>query len=153
MSATKSRNPHTFLSSKSQKNYIAPQITPAWKGYTRSFLMERTASKPPTTPICNQKSQPSYVSFEQIPEKLYSPPNNASGERLHPEFPYGEDSLETTDNSQNPTNQLTPAPLSPQTSSDSTDNPIETEARLSPRPTPLPADTEFQTLSPANAPP
>src|SRR4028118_1317210 len=105
-----------------------------------------------TVNIGNQKSQPSYVSFEQIPEKLYSHPNNASGERLHPELPYGEDSLETTDNSQNPTNQLTPAPLSPQTSSDSTDNPIETEARLSARPTSLPADTEFQTLSPEAAP-
>src|SRR4028119_898769 len=105
-----------------------------------------------TVNIGNQKSQPSYVSFGQIPEKLYSHPNNASGERLHPEFPYGGDSLETTDNSQNPTNQLTPAPLSPQTSSDSTDNPIETEARLSARPTSLPADTEFQTLSPEAAP-
>ncbi|MEJ6485927.1 hypothetical protein N0Y54_32445 [Nostoc punctiforme UO1] len=105
-----------------------------------------------TVNIGNQKSQPSYVSFEQIPEKLYSHPNNASGERLHPEFPAGEDSLETTDNSQNPTNQLTPAALSPQTSSDSTDSPIETEARLSARPTSLPADTEFQTLSPETAP-
>ncbi|MEG4076223.1 hypothetical protein QUA30_26770 [Microcoleus sp. Pol14C2] len=105
-----------------------------------------------TVNIGNQKSQPSYVSFEQIPEKLYSHPNNASGERLHPEFPYGGESLETTDNSQNPTNQLTPAPLSPQTSSDSTDNPIETEARLNARPTSLPADTEFQTLSPEAAP-
>ncbi|MEG4141306.1 hypothetical protein [Microcoleus sp. Pol7_B1] len=105
-----------------------------------------------TVNIGNQKSQPSYVSFEQIPEKLYSHPNNASGERLHPEFPYGEDSLETTDNSQNPTNQLTPTALSPQTSSDSTDNPIETATRLSARPTSLPADTEFQTLSPEAAP-
>ena len=105
-----------------------------------------------TVNIGNQKSQPSYVSFEQIPEKLYSHPNNASGERLHPEFPYGGDSLETTDNSQNPTNQLTPAPFSPQTSSDSTDNSIETEARLSASRTSLPADTEFQTLSPEAAP-
>ncbi|MEG4494396.1 hypothetical protein [Microcoleus sp. D3_18_C4] len=104
-----------------------------------------------TVNIGNQKSQSSYVSLEQIPEKLYSHPNNASGERLHPEFPYGEDSLETTDNSQNPTNQLTPASFSPQTSSDSTDNSIDTEARLSARPTSLP-DTEFQTLSPEAAP-
>ncbi|MEG4853804.1 hypothetical protein QUB10_23330 [Microcoleus sp. B5-D4] len=131
----------------------ATPSTPATTSATAAAL-----TKPaPTTEfltvnIGNQKSQPSYVSFEQIPEKLYSHPNNASGERLHPEFPYGGDSLETTDNSQNPTNQLTPAPLSPQISSDSTDNPIETEARLSARPTSLPADTEFQTLSPETAP-
>ncbi|MEG3941859.1 hypothetical protein QT995_27435 [Microcoleus sp. S36b_A3] len=131
----------------------ATPSTPATTSATAAAL-----TKPaPTTEfltvnIGNQKSQPSYVSFEQIPEKLYSHPNNASGERLHPEFPYGGDSLETTDNSQNPTNQLTPAPLSPQISSDSTDNPIETEARLSARPTSLPADTEFQTLSPEAAP-
>ncbi|MEG3972584.1 hypothetical protein QUA00_33945 [Microcoleus sp. T2B6] len=87
-----------------------------------------------------------------IQQALYSHPNNASGERLHPEFPYGEDSLETTDNSQNPTNQLTPASFSPQTSSDSTDNSIETAARLSASRTSLPADTEFQTLSPEAAP-
>jgi hypothetical protein len=103
-----------------------------------------------TVNIGNQKSQPSDVSFEQIPEKLYSHPNNASGERLHPEFPYGGDSLETTDNSQNPTNQLTPAPFSPQISSDSTYNSIETEARLSASRTSL-TDTEFQTLSPETA--
>ncbi|MEG4082724.1 hypothetical protein [Microcoleus sp. POL10_C6] len=131
----------------------ATPSTPATTSATAAAL-----TKPaPTTEfltvnIGNQKSQPSYVSFEQIPEKLYSHPNNASGERLHPEFPYGGDSLETTDNSQNPTNQLTPAPLSPQISSDSTDNPIETEARLSARPTSLPADTEFQTLSPETTP-
>ncbi|MEG4312930.1 MULTISPECIES: hypothetical protein [unclassified Microcoleus] len=131
----------------------ATPSTPATTSATAAAL-----TKPaPTTEfltvnIGNQKSPPSYVSFEQIPEKLYSHPNNASGERLHPEFPYGGDSLETTDNSQNPTNQLTPAPLSPQISSDSTDNPIETEARLSARPTSLPADTEFQTLSPETAP-
>lgn len=131
----------------------ATPSTPATTSATAAAL-----TKPaPTTEfltvnIGNQKSPPSYVSFEQIPEKLYSHPNNASGERLHPELPYGEDSLETTDNSQNPTNQLTPTPLSPQTSSDSTDNPIETEARLSARPTSLPADTEFQTLSPEAAP-
>ena len=86
-----------------------------------------------------------------MPQELYSHPNNTSGERLHPEFPAGEDSLETTDNSPNPTNQLTPAPLSPQTSSDSTDNPIETATRLSASRTSLP-DTEFQTLSPETAP-
>ncbi|MEG4171792.1 MULTISPECIES: hypothetical protein [unclassified Microcoleus] len=130
----------------------ATPSTPATTSATAAAL-----TKPaPTTEfltvnIGNQKSPPSYVSFEQIPEKLYSHPNNASGERLHPEFPYGEDSLETTDNSQNPTNQLTPASFSPQTSSDSTDNPIETEARLSARPTSWPADTEFQTLSPEAA--
>src|SRR4028118_1360256 len=104
-----------------------------------------------TVNIGNQKSQPSDVSFEQIPEKLYSHPNNASGERLHPEFPYGGDSLETTDNSQNPTNQLTPTALSPQISSDSTDNSIETATRLSASRTSL-RDTEFQTLSPETAP-
>ncbi len=131
----------------------ATPSTPATTSATAAAL-----TKPAPTPefltvnIGNPHSQPSYVSFEQIPEKLYSHPNNASGERLHPEFPYGEDSLETTDNSQNPTNQLTPAPLSPQTSSDSTDNPIETATRLSARPTSLPADTEFQTLSPEAAP-
>ncbi|MEG4911542.1 hypothetical protein [Microcoleus sp. B7-D4] len=131
----------------------ATPSTPATTSATAAAL-----TKPaPTTEfltvnIGNQKSQPSYVSFEQIPEKLYSHPNNASGERLHPEFPYGGDSLETTDNSQNPTNQLTPAPFSPQTSSDSTDNSIETEARLSASRTSLPADTEFQTLSPEAAP-
>ena len=131
----------------------ATPSTPATTSATAAAL-----TKPaPTTEfltvnIGNQKSQPSYVSFEQIPEKLYSHPNNASGERLHPEFPYGGDSLETTDNSQNPTNQLTPAPFSPQTSSDSTDNSIETEARLSASRTSLPADTDFQTLSPEAAP-
>lgn len=131
----------------------ATPSTPATTSATAAAL-----TKPaPTTEfltvnIGNQKSPPSYVSFEQIPEKLYSHPNNASGERLHPEFPYGGDSLETTDNSQNSTNQLTPNALSPQISSDSTDNPIETEARLSARPTSLPADTEFQTLSPEAAP-
>lgn len=104
-----------------------------------------------TVNIGNQKLQPSYVSLEQIPQELYNRPNNVTGERLHPEFPAGEDSLETTDNSQNSTNQLTPAALSPQTSSDSTDSPIETEARLSARRTSLP-DTEFQTLSPETAP-
>ena len=99
----------------------ATPSTPATTSATAAAL-----TKPaPTTEfltvnIGNQKSQPSDVSFEQIPEKLYSHPNNASGERLHPEFPYGGDSLETTDNSQNPTNQLTPAPFSPQISSDST---------------------------------
>jgi hypothetical protein len=92
----------------------ATPSTPATTSATAAAL-----TKPaPTTEfltvnIGNQKSQPSYVSFEQIPEKLYSHPNNASGERLHPEFPYGGDSLETTDNSQNPTNQLTPAPFPP----------------------------------------
>lgn len=131
----------------------ATPSTPATTSATAAAL-----TKPaPTTEfltvnIGNQKSQPSYVSFEQIPEKLYSHPNNASGERLHPELPYGEDSLETTDNSQNPTNQLTPAPFSPQTSSDSTDNSIETATRLSASRTSLPADTEFQTLSPEAAP-
>ena len=104
-----------------------------------------------TVNIGNQKLQPSYVSFEQIPQEFYNRPNNATGERLHPEFPAGEDSLETTDNSQNSTNQLTPAALSPQTSSDSTDSPIETAARLSESQTSLP-DTEFQTLSPETAP-
>ncbi|MEG3882541.1 hypothetical protein QT972_34905, partial [Microcoleus sp. herbarium7] len=104
-----------------------------------------------TVNIGNQKLQPSYVSFEQIPQEFYNRPNNATGERLHPEFPAGEDSLETTDNSQNSTNQLTPAALSPQTSSDSTDSPIETAARLSASRTSLP-DTEFQTLSPETAP-
>src|SRR6476469_6761460 len=104
-----------------------------------------------TVNIGNQKSQSSDVSFEQIPEKLYSHPNNASGEKLHPEFPPAEDSLETTDNSQNPTNQLTPAALPPQTNSDFTDNPIETATRLSESQTSLP-DTEFQTLSPETTP-
>lgn len=130
-----------------------------------------TVTKPtPTTEfltvnIGNQKSQPSYVPFEQIPQERDSHPNNASGERLHPEFHYGEDNLETTDNSPNTTNQLTeatlspqtisdstdnqltPAVLSPQTSSDSTDNPIETATRPTSRQTSLP-NTEFQTLSP-----
>ncbi|MEG4446758.1 hypothetical protein QUB49_34215 [Microcoleus sp. AT9_B4] len=130
----------------------ATPSTPATTSATAAAL-----TKPaPTTEfltvnIGNEKSQPSYVSFEQIPEKLYSHPNNASGERLHPELPYGEDSLETTDNSQNPTNQLTPASFSPQTSSDSTDNSIETATRLSASRTSLP-DTEFQTLSPETAP-
>ncbi|MBE9132858.1 hypothetical protein, partial [Tychonema sp. LEGE 07196] len=105
-----------------------------------------------TVNIGNQKLQPSYVSLEQIPQELYNRPNNATREKLHPEFPPPEDSLETADNSQNPTNQLTPAPFSPQTSSDSTDNSIETEARLSASRTSLPADTEFQTLSPEAAP-
>ena len=104
-----------------------------------------------TVNIDNQKLQPSYVSLEQIPQEFYNRPNNATGERLHPEFPAGEDSLETTDNSQNSTNQLTPAALSPQTSSDFTDRPIETAARLSASRTSLP-DTEFQTLSPETAP-
>ncbi|MEG4484152.1 hypothetical protein [Microcoleus sp. D2_18a_B4] len=134
----------------------AVSATPSTSATTRATAAASTNPAPTTefltVNIGNQKSPPSYVSFEQIPEKLYSHPNNASGERLHPEFPYGGDSLETTDNSQNPTNQLTPAPLSPQISSDSTDNPIETEARLSARPTSLPADTEFQTLSPETAP-
>src|SRR4028118_1345612 len=131
---------------------FATPSTPATTSATAAALTKPT----PTTEfltvnIGNQKSQPSYVSFEQMPQELYSHPNNTSGERLHPEFPYGEDSLETTDNSPNPTNQLTPAPLSPQTSSDSTDNSIETEARLSASRTSLP-DTEFQTLSPETAP-
>ncbi|MEG4230874.1 hypothetical protein QUA40_01970 [Microcoleus sp. Pol11C3] len=134
----------------------AVSATPSTPATTSATVAALTKPAPTTefltVNIGNQKSQPSYVSFEQIPEKLYSHPHNASGERLHPEFPYGGDSLETTDNSQNPTNQLTPAPLSPQISSDSTDNPIETEARLSARPTSLPADTEFQTLSPETAP-
>jgi hypothetical protein len=91
-----------------------------------------------TVNIGNQKSQPPDVSFEQIPQEPYNPSINATGEKLHPEFPYGKDTLETADNFQNPTNQLTPPALSPQTSSDSTDNPTETA---------LP-DTEFQTLSP-----
>ncbi|MEG4008826.1 hypothetical protein QUA41_23875 [Microcoleus sp. Pol11C1] len=133
----------------------AVSATPSTPAATSATAAALTKPAPTTefltVNIGNQKSQPSYVSFEQIPEKLYSHPNNASGERLHPEFPYGEDSLETTDNSQNPTNQLTPTALSPQTSSDSTDNPIETEARLSASRTSLP-DTEFQTLSPETAP-
>lgn len=130
----------------------ATPSTPATTSATAAAL-----TKPaPTTEfltvnIGNQKSPPSYVSLEQIPQEFYNRPNNATGERLHPEFPAGEDSLETTDNSQNSTNQLTPAALSPQTSSDSTDSPIETEARLSARRTSLP-DTEFQTLSPETAP-
>jgi hypothetical protein len=130
----------------------ATPSTPATTSATAAAL-----TKPaPTTEfltvnIGNQKSQPSDFSFEQIPEKLYSHPNNASGERLHPEFPYGGDSLETTDNSQNPTNQLTPNALSPQISSDSTDNPIETATRLSESQTSLP-DTEFQTFSPEAVP-
>ncbi|MEG4025324.1 hypothetical protein [Microcoleus sp. S13C4] len=134
----------------------AASATPSTPATTSATAAALTKPAPTTefltVNIGNQKSQPSYVSFEQIPEKLYSHPNNASGERLHPEFPYGEDSLETTDNSQNPTNQLTPASFSPQTSSDSTDNSIETEARLSASRTSLPADTEFQTLSPEAAP-
>ncbi|MEG4243598.1 hypothetical protein QUA51_12905 [Microcoleus sp. Pol10_D6] len=134
----------------------AVSATPSTPAATSATAAALTKPAPTTefltVNIGNQKSQPSYVSFEQIPEKLYSHPNNASGERLHPEFPYGGDSLETTDNSQNPTNQLTPAPFSPQTSSDSTDNSIETEARLSASRTSLPADTEFQTLSPEAAP-
>ncbi|MEG4574665.1 hypothetical protein QUA56_18525 [Microcoleus sp. N3A4] len=133
----------------------AVSATPSTSATTSATAAALTKPAPTTefltVNVGNQKSQPSYVSFEQIPEKLYSHPNNASGERLHPEFPYGEDSLETTDNSQNSTNQLTPAALSPQTSSDSTDSPIETEARLSVRRTSLP-DTEFQTLSPEAAP-
>ncbi|MEG4332088.1 hypothetical protein QUB40_09035 [Microcoleus sp. AT9_A2] len=133
----------------------AASATPSTPATTRATVAALTKPAPTTefltVNIGNQKSQPSYVSFEQIPEKLYSHPNNASGERLHPELPYGEDSLETTDNSQNPTNQLTPAPFSPQTSSDSTDNSIETETRLSASRTSLP-DTEFQTLSPKAAP-
>jgi len=131
---------------------FATPSTPATTSATAAALTKPT----PTTEfltvnIGNQKSQPSYVSFEQMPQELYSHPNNTSGERLHPEFPYGGDSLETTDNSQNPTNQLTEAALSPQTSSDSTDNPIETATRLSASRTSLP-DTEFQTLSPEAAP-
>jgi hypothetical protein len=47
----------------------------------------------------------------------------------------------------NTINQLTETALSPQTISDSTDNPIETAAQLSARQTFLP-DTEFPTLSP-----
>jgi hypothetical protein len=130
----------------------ATPSTPA----TTSATAAASTNPTPTTEfltvnIGNQKSQPSYVSLEQIPQELYNRPNNVSEERLHPEFPAGEDSLETTDNSQNSTNQLTPAALSPQTSSDSTDSPIETEARLSARRTSLP-DTEFQTLSPETAP-
>ncbi|MEG4172898.1 MULTISPECIES: hypothetical protein [unclassified Microcoleus] len=130
----------------------ATPSTPATTSATAAAL-----TKPaPTTEfltvnIGNQKSQPSYVSFEQIPQEFYNRPNNVTGERLHPEFPYGEDSLETTDNSQNSTNQLTPAALSPQTSSDFTDNPIEIATRLSESQTSLP-DTEFQTLSPETAP-
>ncbi|MBD0395964.1 MAG: hypothetical protein ICV52_19520, partial [Microcoleus sp. C1-bin4] len=110
----------------------ATPSTPATTSATAAAL-----TKPaPTTEfltvnIGNQKSQPSYVSFEQIPQEFYNRPNNVTGERLHPEFPAGEDSLETTDNSQNSTNQLTPAALSPQTSSDFTDNPIEIATRLS----------------------
>ena len=100
-----------------------------------------------TVNIGNPHSQPSSISFEQIPQEPYNHPNNATGEKLHPEFPPPEDSLETTDNPQNPTNQLTPAALPPQTNSDSTDNPIETATRLSESQTSLP-DTEFQTLSP-----
>ncbi|WP_333460844.1 hypothetical protein [Microcoleus sp. Z1_C3] len=131
----------------------ATPSTPATTSATAAAL-----TKPaPTTEfltvnIGNQKSPPSYVSLEQIPQEFYNRPNNATGERLHPEFPAGEDSLETTDNSQNSTNQLTPTALSPQTSSDSTDNPIETATRLSARPTSLPPDTEFQTLSPEATP-
>ncbi|MEG4343858.1 hypothetical protein QUB70_11280 [Microcoleus sp. A003_D6] len=112
-----------------------------------------TVTKPtPTTEfltvnIGNQKSQPSYVPFEQIPQERDSHPNNTSGERLHREFHYGEDNLETTDNFPNPTNQLTEATLSPQTISDSTNNPIETATRPTSRQTFLP-DTEFPTLSP-----
>ncbi len=132
----------------------ATSATPSTPATTSATAAALTKPAPTTefltVNVGNQKSQPSYVSFEQIPEKLYSHPNNASGERLHPEFPYGEDSLETTDNSQNPTNQLTPAPFSPQTSSDSTDNSIETATRLSASRTSLP-DTEFQTLSPETA--
>ncbi|AFZ10658.1 hypothetical protein Osc7112_6516 (plasmid) [Oscillatoria nigro-viridis PCC 7112] len=130
----------------------ATPSTPATTSATAAAL-----TKPaPTTEfltvnIGNQKSQPSYVSFEQIPQEFYNRPNNVTGERLHPEFPAGEDSLETTDNSQNSTNQLTPAALSPQTNSDFTDNPIETATRLSESQTSLP-DTEFQTLSPEAAP-
>ncbi|MBD0307511.1 MAG: hypothetical protein ICV80_05030 [Microcoleus sp. T1-bin1] len=130
----------------------ATPSTPATTSATAAAL-----TKPaPTTEfltvnIGNQKSQPSYVSFEQIPQEFYNRPNNVTGERLHPEFPAGEDSLETTDNSQNSTNQLTPAALSPQTSSDFTDNPIEIATRLSESQTSLP-DTEFQTLSPETAP-
>ncbi|NQE38471.1 hypothetical protein [Microcoleus asticus] len=134
----------------------AVSATPSTPAATSATAAALTKPAPTTefltVNIGNQKSQPSYVSFEQIPEKLYSHPNNASGERLHPEFPYGEDSLETTDNSQNPTNQLTPTALSPQTSSDSTDNPIETATRLNTRPTSLPPDTEFQTFSPEATP-
>ena len=145
---------------------FATPNTPATTTATAAALTKPT----PTTEfltvnIGNQKSQPSYVPFQQISQERDSHPNNASGERLHREFHYGEDSLETTDNSPNPTNQLTPAALSPQTSSDSTDNqltpaalspqtssdstdnPIETAARRTSRQTSLP-DTEFQTLSP-----
>ena len=130
----------------------ATPSTPATTSATAAAL-----TKPaPTTEfltvnIGNQKSQPSYVSFEQIPQEFYNRPNNVTGERLHPEFPAGEDSLETSDNSQNSTNQLTPAALSPQTSSDFTDNPIEIATRLSESQTSLP-DTESQTLSPETAP-
>src|SRR4028118_1678705 len=133
---------------------FAASATPSTPATTSATAAALTKPAPTTefltVNIGNQKSQPSYVSFEQIPEKLYSHLNNASGERLHPEFPYGGDSLETTDNSQNPTNQLTPAPFSPQISSDSTYNSIETEARLSASRTSL-TDTEFQTLSPETA--
>jgi len=132
----------------------AASATPSTPATTSATAAALTKPAPTTefltVNVGNQKSQPSYVSFEQIREKLYSHPNNASGERLHPEFPYGDNSLETTDNSQNPTNQLTPNALSPQISSDSTDNSIETETRLSASRTSLP-DTEFQTLSPETA--
>ena len=134
---------------------FATSATPSTPATTSATAAALTKPAPTTefltVNIGNQKSQPSYVSFEQIPEKLYSHPNNASGERLHPEFSYGGDSLETTDNSQNPTNQLTPNALSPQISSDSTDNPIETATRLSESQTSLP-DTEFQTFSPEAVP-
>ena len=133
----------------------ATSATPSTPATTSATAAASTNPTPTseflTVNIGNQKLQPSYVSLEQIPQEFYNRPNNATGERLHPEFPAGEDSLETTDNSQNPTNQLTPAALSPQTSSDSTDSPIETAARLSASRTSLP-DTEFQTLSPEAAP-
>ena len=133
----------------------ATSATPSTPATTSASVAALTKPAPTTefltVNIGNQKSQPSDVSLEQIPEKLYSHPNNASGERLHPEFPYEQDSLETTANSQNPTNQLTPNALSPQISSDSTDNPIETATRLSESQTSLP-DTEFQTFSPEAVP-
>ncbi|MDF0555661.1 hypothetical protein [Kamptonema sp. UHCC 0994] len=95
-----------------------------------------------TVNIGNQKSQSSYIPQQPIPQELYNQPSNATWEKLHPEFSTGEDNLDTTDNSQNPTNQLTPAALSEKTSSDATDNPVETT---------LP-EKEFQTLSPEAAP-
>ncbi|NJK76577.1 MAG: hypothetical protein HC942_24525, partial [Microcoleus sp. SU_5_6] len=89
-------------------NRIANAVseTPSTPATTSATAATRTNPTPTTefltVNIGSQKSQPSYVSLEQIPQEFYNRPNNVSGERLHPEFPAPEDSLETTDNPPKP---------------------------------------------------